>query len=53
MWARILRGGSLIALGQEQEGLALLTQELAELLANGAVVGLPSLLAGLAKAYTD
>ena len=35
-WALAYRGRSLIALGQAQEGLALLTQGLAELRATGA-----------------
>ena len=37
-WALAFRGRSLIALGQAQEGLALLTQGLAELRATGGVV---------------
>ena len=42
-WALALRGRSLIALGQAQEGLALLTQGLAELRATGGVAGTPML----------
>ena len=41
---------ALTALGQAQEGLALLTQALAQLRAIGAVNGLPRLLAWLAEA---
>ena len=45
------RGRSLIALGQAQEGLALLTQGLAEFRATGAVITTPMLLTWLAEAY--
>jgi class 3 adenylate cyclase/tetratricopeptide (TPR) repeat protein len=45
------RGFSLTALGQAQEGLPLLTQGLAAARANGAVLGTPALLTGLAVAY--
>ena len=41
----------MIALGQAQEGLALLTQGLAELRAAGAVLNTPMLLTWLAEAY--
>ena len=41
----------MIALGQAQEGLALLTQGLAELRATGAVVGTPMLFTWLAEAH--
>ena len=43
-WATVFRGRSLIALGQAQEGLALLTQGLAEMRATGAVAGTPVIL---------
>ena len=41
----------MIALGQAEEGLALLTQGLAELRATGAVVNTPLLLTWLAEAH--
>ena len=50
-WALAFRGRSLIALGQAQEGLALLTQGLAELRATGAVVSTPMLFTWLAEAH--
>ncbi len=50
-WALAFRGRSLIALGQAQEGLALLTQGLAELRATGAVVNTPMLFTWLAEAH--
>jgi len=45
------RGFSLTVLGQAQEGLPLLTQGLAAVRANGAVLGTPALLTGLAVAH--
>ena len=50
-WATAFRGRSLTALGQAQEGLALLTQGLAAVRATGAVVGTPMLLMWLAEAH--
>ena len=51
-WALAFRGQSLIALGQAQEGLALLMQGLAELRASGSVVNTPMLFAWLADAHS-
>ena len=50
-WALAFRGRSLIALGQAQEGLALLMQALAELRASGSVANTPMLFAWLAEAH--
>ena len=50
-WALAYRGRSLTALGQAQEGLALLTQGLAELRATGGVANTPMLFTWLAEAY--
>ena len=50
-FALAYRGRSLIALGQAQEGLALLTQGLAELRATGACATTPMLLTWLAEAH--
>src|SRR5260370_19124972 len=50
-WAIAYRGRSLTALGQAQEGLALLTQGLAAIRATGAVVHTPLLLIWLAEAH--
>ena len=50
-WAPAYRGQSLIALGQAQEGLALLTQGLAALRATGTVVSMPMLFTWLAEAH--
>jgi tetratricopeptide (TPR) repeat protein len=50
-FALAFRGRSLIALGQGQEGLALVTQGLAELRSTGAVVSTPMLFTWLAEAY--
>jgi predicted ATPase len=47
----ICRGSSLIALGQPQEGLTLVTQGLGEVRATGAVVNTPIVLMGLAQAH--
>ena len=41
-WATALRGASLTALGQGQEGLSLITQGIAGLRASGAVSGTPA-----------
>jgi len=49
--ARVIRGRSFIALGQAEEGLALLRQGREELRAIGAVVGTPGLFASLALAH--
>jgi tetratricopeptide (TPR) repeat protein len=49
--ATMLRGMSLIALGQGQEGLSLITRGIAGLRATGAVSGMPAALMGLALAY--
>ncbi len=49
--ALAFRGRSLIALGQAQEALTLLTQGLTELRAIGAVVSTPALFIWLAEAY--
>jgi predicted ATPase len=48
---RAFRGRSLVVAGQAQEGLALLTQGLAELRAIGGVNNTPMLLTWLAEAY--
>ncbi len=50
-WALVLHGRSLIAIGQAQEGLALLTQGPAELRAAGAVTGMPAVFTWLAEAH--
>jgi len=50
-WATAYRGASLIALGQGQEGLSLITQGLAGIRATGAVTGTPNMLMMLAGAY--
>jgi class 3 adenylate cyclase/tetratricopeptide (TPR) repeat protein len=50
-WATVLRGMSLIALGQGQEGLSLMTRGMAGIRATGAVSGTPGLLMMLAWAY--
>jgi class 3 adenylate cyclase/tetratricopeptide (TPR) repeat protein len=50
-WALINRGRSLVALGQAQQGLALLTQGLAERRATGAIVGMPVVFAWLSEAH--
>jgi len=50
-WALAFRGRSLLALGQAQEGLALLTQALAELGVSGSVANTPMLFTWLAKAH--
>jgi tetratricopeptide (TPR) repeat protein len=50
-WALALRGWSLIARGQAQEGLASLTQGLTELRPTGATVHMPVLLTWLAKTH--
>jgi class 3 adenylate cyclase/tetratricopeptide (TPR) repeat protein len=49
-WALAFRGRSLIALGQAQEGLELVTQGLAELRPTGSVIYTPQLFAWLAEA---
>jgi class 3 adenylate cyclase/tetratricopeptide (TPR) repeat protein len=50
-WALAHRGQSLIAIGQAQEGLALLKQALAELRPTGCVSSTPMLFVWLAKAH--
>jgi predicted ATPase len=50
-FARAFRGRSLIALGQAQEGLAQVTQGLAEVNATGGVVSTPMLFTWLAQAH--
>jgi class 3 adenylate cyclase/tetratricopeptide (TPR) repeat protein len=50
-WATAYRGASLIALGQGQEGLSLITQGMAGIRATGAVTGTPNMLMMLAGAY--
>src|SRR5260370_30114266 len=50
-WAIAYRGRSLTALGQAQEGLALLTQGLAAIRATGAIARTPMLLMWLAEGY--
>jgi len=51
-WALAHRGQSLVALGQAQEGLELLTQALVELRPTGGVVTSTPLLTWLAEAHT-
>jgi predicted ATPase len=50
-WALAFHGRSLTACGRVEEGLALVTQTLAELRATGAVENTPMLLTWLAEAY--
>ena len=50
-WALAFRGRSLMALGQAQEGLELLTQGLAELRVSGSVANTPMLFTWLAEAH--
>ena len=50
-WALAFRGRSLLAPGQAQEGLALLTQALAELGVSGSVANTPMLFTWLAEAH--
>ena len=50
-WATVYRGASLAALGQEQEGVLLISQGLTGVRATGAVTGTPNLLMILAEAY--
>jgi class 3 adenylate cyclase/tetratricopeptide (TPR) repeat protein len=50
-WATAYRGASLIALGQEDEGLPLITEAMAGIRATGAVTGTPNMLMMLAGAY--
>jgi tetratricopeptide (TPR) repeat protein len=50
-WGRAYHGQSLIALGQAEEGLALVKQGSAELRAAGAVLNTPMRLASLAEGY--
>ena len=50
-WALAHRGRSLVALGQRQEGLTLLTRGLAELRSIGSVITTPMLFMWLAEAY--
>jgi class 3 adenylate cyclase/tetratricopeptide (TPR) repeat protein len=50
-WAMVLRGASLTALGQGQEGLSLITRGIAEARATGAVGGTSAALVWLARAY--
>jgi class 3 adenylate cyclase/tetratricopeptide (TPR) repeat protein len=50
-WALAFRGRSLIARGQVQEGLTLLTQGLTKLRPTGGVVSTPMMLTWLAEAY--
>jgi len=50
-WATVLRGLSLTALGQGQEGLSQITRGIAELRTTGAVGGMPGALMPLAWAY--
>jgi predicted ATPase len=50
-YTTVIRGWSLTALGQAQEGLTLLTSGLAEIRATGTVAGTPLMLMGLAQAY--
>lgn len=50
-WATMLRGMSLTAHGQGQEGLLLITRGLAGIRATGAVTGTPTLLVESARAY--
>jgi predicted ATPase len=50
-WATALRGMSLAALGQGQEGLSLITRGIAGMRATGSVSGTPGSLVMLARAY--
>ena len=50
-WALAFRGRSLIVLGQAEEGLAVITQGLAELRATSGVISTPMPLTWLAEAY--
>jgi class 3 adenylate cyclase/tetratricopeptide (TPR) repeat protein len=50
-WATAYRGASLIALGQGEEGLPLITEAMAGIRATGAVTGTPNMLMMLAGAY--
>jgi tetratricopeptide (TPR) repeat protein len=50
-WARVIRGRSFIAIGQAEEGLALLRQAREEFRAIGAVVGTPGLFTSFARAH--
>ena len=50
-WATALRGMSLAALGQGQEGLSLITRGIAGMRATGAVSGMSVALMMLARAY--
>jgi tetratricopeptide (TPR) repeat protein len=50
-WATAYRGESLAALGQEQEGVSLISRGLTGIRATGAVTGTPNLLMILAAAY--
>lgn len=50
-WATAYRGASLVALGQGQEGLSLITQALTAIRATGAVTGTPDILMMMAGAY--
>jgi predicted ATPase len=50
-WATAFRGGSLTALGQAQEGLALMMQGLAAVRAAGSLANTPQLFMRLADAY--
>ena len=50
-WATAYRGASFVALGQGQQGLALITQALTAIRATGAITGTPDLLMMMAAAY--
>jgi class 3 adenylate cyclase/tetratricopeptide (TPR) repeat protein len=50
-WAKVLRGVSLTALGQGQEGLSQITRGIAGMRATGAIASMPGALMGLAWAY--
>jgi predicted ATPase len=50
-WGTVSRGMSLIARGEGQEGLSLITRGIAGLRAAGAVAGMPGALMMLARAY--
>jgi len=50
-WATVLRGASLTALGQGQEGLSLITRGIAAVRATGAIAGTPGALMALARAH--
>jgi predicted ATPase len=50
-WATVLRGVSLIALGQGQDGLSQITRGIAGIRATGAVAGMPGALMWLAWAH--